>query len=94
MKIAYHHEIYGIIYTLFLVLPTTLNSFVFANHSPTEREDTKNAPRPFSANNRLVGFVIQPKANLDRYESLLLVIDEYLSMCEGTAATFLCDYDG
>ena len=93
MKIAFHHGAFGIIYTLLLVLPTTLSSFVVANHSRKDGEEVEGTPRPFSANNRLVGFVIQPKANLDRYESLLLVIDEYLSMCEGRGAAFLCDYD-
>ena len=88
MKIAIQNGIAATISTLFLLLPTSFDSFVLADHSyghaRKQTELTGDLPRSFSANNRLIGFVIQAKPNLDRYESLLLVIDEYLSMCEGT----------
>lgn len=40
-------------------------------------------PRPYSQNNKVVGFIIQPATKMDHYDSLMLILDEYVSMCEG-----------
>lgn len=40
-------------------------------------------PSPYSLNNKVVGFVIQPVPKMDRYDSLIMILDEYVSMCEG-----------
>jgi hypothetical protein len=40
-------------------------------------------PRPYSGSNKVVGFIIQPAPKMDHYDSLILILDEYVSMCEG-----------
>lgn len=40
-------------------------------------------PSPYSQNNKVVGFIIQPATKMDHYDSLILILDEYVSMCEG-----------
>jgi hypothetical protein len=40
-------------------------------------------PSPYSESNKVVGFIIQPVPKMDHYDSLILILDEYVSMCEG-----------
>lgn len=48
-----------------------------------DRENS-NEPSPYTSNNKVVGFIIQPRPNIDHYDSLIMILEEYVSMCEGT----------
>ena len=52
----------------------------------------KNYPVPFSSNNRILGFVLA--FNLDHLDSLMMIINEYTSMCEGGWNSTLVIYTG
>ena len=82
--------------TLFLLLAIISTALlIFAeedNRSTNGRNVTKSLkddPQPYSVNNKVVGFVIQPIPSIEHYESLILILDEYLSMCEGDMTKLL-----